>query len=145
MRVEHSDTTLRVRSMTKATDRRRGRGGVIVKQHTDALNGMVNGFLKATRGNPSAEDAEANFRQYHHQWQQHCRNMNINHPWLNADPEQFTRSVQLISQKAQKRLQPGRYYWNNYGLKITAAVVLGIIIYAITEYVLPHYGYTLTF
>lgn len=126
-----------LRKNTKRTERRRGRQHIAFGNYKRALETTVNDFLKATKGNTSADDAEVNFRLYDHRWRQHCHKTKQDNPWMKVDEELFASSVSLISKKAQRRMQPVRYYWNNYGIKLLAAAALGGFIYLITEHVAP--------
>jgi hypothetical protein len=108
-----------------------------MQRHERVFRHLLNGFLRDTVGSQSAEDAKANFLAYNYRWQQHCANINANYPWVKADPYRFEAKTQEISAKAQRKLQPGKYYFNNYGLKLIGATALGGIIYIITERVWP--------
>ena len=86
---ELSDTELRVRSMTKANDPRRGKGKRILQEHRAELNSIVTAFLRSIPQNGTVDDYTEQYLVHNNRWKQHCQNMNKRYEWMNADATLF--------------------------------------------------------
>lgn len=137
MQKEHSDVTLRIREVTKATDGRRGKGKQVYDKHRKELNSIVTSFLKAMPKDGSVEEYTMQYQIHNNRWREHCRNMCSRYPWFVANPDQFEKSVQLMQKRILRDKAPLKFLWVFYIKPLWWVPVLSAAIYAITEFVLP--------
>lgn len=106
------------------------------------LDELLRQFMLSVPPNASQKDAEAIYNRYRYDWATYCNKMNAKHPWLKADAEAFGKNVMLLNKAAAKKLQPVKYYGTKL-LLVVPFVLLGLLIYLLTDVVLPHFGFTL--
>ncbi len=134
---ELSDTELRVRSMTKATDPRRGKVKQVFSKHRKELNTIVTSFLQSIPKDGSVDAYTAQYQIHNNRWREHCRSMVSRYPWIEVNPDRFEQSVQLVQKKILRQKQPMRFLWMFYIRPLWWMPVLSAIIYLVYEYVFP--------
>jgi hypothetical protein len=113
----------------------RTRERILQKVETE-LGETVRGFLLSVPQGCSPQMAQAQYNKYRQQWQDYCRKMNNRHHWLNADATAFENRVTLLNQHAERKLRPVQYY----AKRVVPFVALAVIIYLVTDMLLPHFG-----
>ena len=132
---ELSDTELRVRSMTKANDPRRGKGKRILQEHRAELNSIVTSFLKSIPQNGTVDDYTEQYLVHNNRWKQHCQNMNKRYEWMNADATLFERNVELAQRKMLRQKRPLQWLWLFYIKRALPLFLLSAAIYIIYEFI----------
>ena len=100
------------------------------------LSETVRGFLLAVPQGCSPQQAQETYLRYNQNWKTYCSKMNGRHKWLKADATAFENRVTLLNRKAERKLQPFTYY----GKRVAPILVLAILIWLLTDFVLPYFG-----
>lgn len=137
MKREHSYTELRIRSVTKAEDRRRHRGHIIANEYRQTLDTLVSDFLKSFPKDAPASTYQHLYDTYDNRWREHCRHLKQRLPDVNVDPELFKKSVHMVGKHAMRTKRPLLWLWTYYLRPALPFVLLGAIIYTITDVVWP--------
>lgn len=115
----------------------RQRKRILQKVETQ-LGETVRGFLLSVPQGADQTKALGQYNKYNQHWKDYCSKMSNRHRWLTMDATAFEQRVTLINRQAERRLQPFTYY----GKRIAPVVVIAVLLYIVTDYVLPHFGFT---
>lgn len=102
------------------------------------LGETVRAFLLSVPQGCDAKYAQTKYLAYNQKWKDYCSKMNLRHTWLQMDAEAFEKRVTILNRHAERKLQPLKYYGKRMALPFAAA----IIIWLLTDVVLPYFGNT---
>jgi hypothetical protein len=103
------------------------------------LDTLLRQFMLSVPPKATPKEAEAIYNRYRDEWAAYCYKMNGKYKWLQADALAFEKNVTLLNKAAAKKLQPVKYY-SSKALRVLPFIGIGIIIYIVTDYVLPYFG-----
>lgn len=115
--------------------RTRNRKRVLQKAEAE-LSEIVRSFMLSVPPSATPKMAEMVYRQHNKRWMNYCHKMQGKHTWLQMDAQAFEQRVLLLNRAAERKMQPVKYY----GKRVLPAVLLAIIIWAVTDLALPYFG-----
>lgn len=137
MKPEHTDTTLRIRSMTKATDLRRGKMQQISSKTQTKLRDLCTEFASKLPKDGSSADYNKYYQTYDTRWRLYCNGQMQKYDGLQLDVQAFSNRVSIAQNRSMRQSKPLIWLWHFHVKRYLPFVALAGGIYLLTEYVWP--------